>query len=330
MYMRTPRYTHAREPATAETSAANAICVAALDARRSTLNCRLCRTIATDATDRHQCLYACANGRCQWSAKPTRAIRLPHLPLPAPPSSPLTPHCVQSIGPGLLDRSIALYRAVAVCPCSITAVPAAAGPCKGLPARARLSILFSPHRLPPRQSGTACLPRPLLVPGPSCPPTLPLHLSCLPTGVHVRWYRHGVVRLFSRKQGSSSSLATPTVPLPPRDWLPQSGPIIKQALILLRHHACNLPAAVRSSKFPLALLPPDSRDPIHSTVPCLREERSSHRPTVVANTRFTCMNACMYTASNCDISISLSVTSRSTRSSIWQIPTHALCSKQAP
>lgn len=56
-----------------------------------------------------------ANGHCP-ARQRTREIRLPHLPLPARPSSPLTPHCSQSIGPGLLDRSIALYRAVAVCP----------------------------------------------------------------------------------------------------------------------------------------------------------------------------------------------------------------------
>lgn len=65
------------------------------------------------------------------------------------------------------------------------------------------------------------------------------------------WYRH-TVPLVSHKQGSSSFLAAPTEPLPPLRLAATARAIIKQALILLRHQACNLPAAVRSSKLALA------------------------------------------------------------------------------
>lgn len=102
----------------------------------------------------------------------------PHLPFLLG-SPPLTPHCLhtQSIGPGLLDRSIALYRAVAVCHVQSPAsqqLQAHARVCQLAP------FLFSPHRLPPHGSlaRLACLE-------PVCPSArLPLsgvlaHLSYL-------------------------------------------------------------------------------------------------------------------------------------------------------
>ncbi|POS76548.1 hypothetical protein DHEL01_v205051 [Diaporthe helianthi] len=111
---------------------------------------------------------------------------------PAPPSSFLTPHCLQSIGPGQLDRSIVLYRAVAVCPRSVTAVPVAAGLCKGLPARACVSVSF---RLTDFLHGS--------LPWPLCrPPTVSLVFSLfplppqrLPNGAHGLQYRQSTTLL---------------------------------------------------------------------------------------------------------------------------------------
>lgn len=135
--------------------------------------------------------------------------------LPAPPSSPLTPHCLQSIGPGLLDRSIALYRAVAVCPSSNHRGPSSCRPMQGSASSRPFSlrsIFFSPHRLPPRQSGTAWpgLSAGLLLgPSSSVPMSpssllLPSVYGLAPTGCGT-----DIARFFWRKQGSSSFLATP-------------------------------------------------------------------------------------------------------------------------
>lgn len=95
---------------------------------------------------------------------------------------------------------------------------------------------------------------------------------------------------------------------------------------------CQPPSAHPRSSY-LSYLPESGR--IHSTVQCLREGRAFHKLAVIANTRFTCMNALgRYTASNYDVSVSLFQSHHllSLRS-IWQIPTgapHVLCSKQPP
>lgn len=79
------------------------------------------------------------------------------------------------------------------------------------------SIFFSPHRLPPRQSGTAWpVCRPPTGPLNLCPPPIPSPPPLL--SVLTGWRPTGCgadrARFFCRKQGSSSFLPTPTVPPP--------------------------------------------------------------------------------------------------------------------
>lgn len=166
------------------------------------------RTITADANDygRRQSMHGRVNGRwpvvsmANACGPPTDSSDMPPSPspsCPARPSSPLTPHCLQSIGPGLLDRSIALYRAVAVC--ALAQSPRS----QQLQAHARVcqlatvfSDFFSPHRLPPRQSATAWPVCRSLLLGPSSvvPIPSPPRLS-LPTGLHGLWYSHSTILL---------------------------------------------------------------------------------------------------------------------------------------
>lgn len=139
--------------------------------------------------------------------------------LSAPPSSPLTPHCLQSIGPGLLDRSIALYRAVAVCPSSNHRGPSSCRPMQGSASSRPFSlrsIFFSPHRLPPRQSGTAWpgLSAGLLLGPSSSVPILSAPTICLRSGAHGLWYRHSTILLAQARlflvSGNPPTVTPPT------------------------------------------------------------------------------------------------------------------------
>lgn len=181
----TPRYTLARDPPTTGTSAAGGRrCLAMLPATRDSLKCR-------HTAEQSQQMPAGGVGGWprRWSMVGLERRASHTFPFLLGHSSPLTPHCLQSIGPGLLDRSIALYRAAAVCPCPNHRGPSSCRPMQGsASSRPVSSVFFSPHRLPPRQSGTACLPLshcvPRLVPVSPSPP-LPL---CLPTGVRGLWH----------------------------------------------------------------------------------------------------------------------------------------------
>lgn len=251
------------------------------------------------------------DARRSWTARGTLEERYVLLR----PCPPLTPHCLQLIGPGLLDRSIVLYRAVAVCPRSFTAVPVAAGLCKGLPARACVSIFFSPHRLPPRQSArglSAALPLP-----PSSSPCFPSHPFVYRTASKA--CSTDKARHFSCKQGPSSSLATLYCLFPIRP--------LRLATLTRAYHqtSADSPPATKSFNLPAAVLPtqrlyftPLASDPTRSTALCLRmapEEGWStlHKPAVVASVRFTCMSVL-----DIPLSVSLLVTSHYSRQSICQ------------
>lgn len=119
--------------------------------------------------------------------------------LPAPPSSPLTPHCLQSIGPGLLDRSIALYRAVAVCPGSNHRGPSSCRPMQGSASSRPFSL--SSFRLTDflhgslARPGLACLPASYWVPPLLSPSSLLLPSVYGLASVHGLWYRHSTILL---------------------------------------------------------------------------------------------------------------------------------------
>lgn len=83
-----------------------------------------------------------------------------------------------------------LPRTSRVCPPSITAVPAPAGLCKGLPARACVSIFFSPHRLPPPQSALALSAALLSSPPSSPPPPPPSSTERRPRAVEATQTKH--------------------------------------------------------------------------------------------------------------------------------------------
>lgn len=212
----TPRYTHARDPPTTGTSAVGGRrCLAMLPATR---DARLVELVDTAEQSQQMPAGGVGGWPRRWSMVGLERRASHTFPFLLGHSSPLTPHCLQSIGPGLLDRSIALYRAAAVCPCPNHRGPSSCRPMQGS-ASSRPSPLFS-FRLTDFLHGSlarpACLPAALPL-GPSSCARLPL-LSSPPLSADRRPWAVAlcadIARLFPHKQGSSSFLATPTVAPP--------------------------------------------------------------------------------------------------------------------
>lgn len=169
----------------------------------------------------------------------TRAACLAHLPLPARALLPshatlLTINRTRTAGP--LDCVIPRSSRVPMPKSPLSQqLQAHARVCQLAPVS---SVFFSPHRLPPRQSGTACLPLshwvPRLVPvSPSSP--LPL---CLPTGVRGLWH-------YVQTQ-HDSSLTSKALP---RFWRPLLWPLrpLRLAATTRLHHqtSADSPPATR-------------------------------------------------------------------------------------